>query len=103
MLREIRRVLRPDGELRVYEHVVARNRLGRLAQRVLDRLLWPRMLDGCHLSRDISRLVGSAGFEWVQQRRVWFARLPFMIPSGPHIIGAARPASAVSGDQTRQP
>ncbi len=103
MLHEIRRVLRPGGELRVYEHVAAHNRLGRLAQRILDRLLWPRMLDGCHLSRDISRFIDSAGFEWVQQRRVWFARFPFMIPSGPHILGAARPISTVIGDQTRRP
>jgi SAM-dependent methyltransferase len=96
ILGEIRRVLRPAGELRVYEHVAARSFLGRLMQRALDRSIWPRMFDGCHVSRDTATAITSAGFEWIEQRHVWFARMPLMYPSGPHVIGRARPGP---GDQ----
>ena len=45
-LAEVRRVLRPGGELRVFEHVVARNPVARAAQRAADATFWPRAF-GC--------------------------------------------------------
>ena len=46
---EIRRVLRPEGELRFYEHVVARCQPKRLLLQVIDRSgIWPAIAGGCH-------------------------------------------------------
>jgi hypothetical protein len=54
-LDEAARVLRPNGELRFYEHVVARNRRLARMQRLFDATFWPRLFGGCHTSRDTSR------------------------------------------------
>lgn len=40
-LAELRRVLRPGGELRFYEHVLSPNEAGRRVQRALDATVWP--------------------------------------------------------------
>ncbi len=60
-LRELHRVLRPDGELRFYEHVASSEpRLARW-QRTLD-LVWPGIAGGCHASRDTAHAIADAGF-----------------------------------------
>src|SRR4051794_5952419 len=51
-LREVRRVLRPGGEVRYFEHGRGGGRVMTLTQRALDRTLWPTLNGGCHLSRD---------------------------------------------------
>ena len=60
-LKEIRRVLRPDGQLRFVEH--GRSPEPRVA-RWQDRLtpLQKRLAGGCHLNRPIDRLIEGAGF-----------------------------------------
>lgn len=60
-LREIRRVLQPDGRLLFVEHGGAPDRGIRWLQ---DRLtpLWRRLAGGCHLNRPIDRMIGRAGF-----------------------------------------
>lgn len=60
-LREMRRVLRPDGQFRFVEH--GRSPEPRVA-RWQDRLtpLQKRLAGGCHLNRPIDRLIEAAGF-----------------------------------------
>ena len=60
-LAEVRRVLRPGGELRMLEHVRA---TGPLAARIQDFLqpLWTRVTGGCHPNRDTEKNVESSGF-----------------------------------------
>jgi ubiquinone/menaquinone biosynthesis C-methylase UbiE len=60
-LREMRRVLRPDGRLLFVEHGRASD--PRVA-RWQDRLdpLWSRLAGGCHLNRRIDALLREAGF-----------------------------------------
>lgn len=60
-LREMRRVLRPGGQLRFVEH--GRSPEPRIA-RWQDRLtpLQKRLAGGCHLNRPIDRLIEEAGF-----------------------------------------
>lgn len=67
-LEEVRRVLVPDGELRLFEHVRWR-RYPRVA-RAQDALtpLWRVVADGCHLNRDIETLVKRAGLEMRERR-----------------------------------
>jgi ubiquinone/menaquinone biosynthesis C-methylase UbiE len=58
---EVKRVLRPDGQLRMLEHVRSRRRWKAAFQ---DRVqpLWTRLSGGCRPNRETERLVEAAGF-----------------------------------------
>jgi ubiquinone/menaquinone biosynthesis C-methylase UbiE len=59
-LEEIRRVLKPDGELRMLEHVRPSGRfLGWLADRLTP--IWRHLAAGCHLNRRTAEVLTSAG------------------------------------------
>jgi len=60
-LAEVKRVLRPEGTLRMLEHVRA---TGGLKARLQDRWqpLWTRITGGCHWNRDTEATVTRAGF-----------------------------------------
>ena len=61
-LAEMRRVLRPDGELIFCEHGRAPDAgVARWQARVEP--IWKRLAGGCHLTRDIPKLLQAAGFE----------------------------------------
>lgn len=82
-LAEARRVLRPGGELRFYEHVVS-HRAGKAAfQRAFTAVIWKRVAAGCHMDRDTGRAIAEAGFEVEELDRVPFQGLA-------HILGVAR-------------
>src|SRR4029079_15689679 len=68
-LRELRRVLVPGGELRMYEHVRSPRAPFRAVQRAVDRLFWTRALGGCRTTRDTEAAVRAAGFELVRIAR----------------------------------
>jgi ubiquinone/menaquinone biosynthesis C-methylase UbiE len=84
-LAELRRVLRPGGELRFYEHVLSPQEPGRKLQHALDATVWPRMMGGCRLSRDTAAAIAAAGFDVRQLRRFRIGASP----AAPHILGAA--------------
>jgi ubiquinone/menaquinone biosynthesis C-methylase UbiE len=88
-LTELRRVIRPDGELRFLEHVLANGGLSR-AQRVADRTFWPLVAGGCHAARDTKAAIEQAGFEVERCRRFPFRTSPVEVLVTPHILGAAR-------------
>lgn len=89
-LAELRRVLRPGGELRFYEHVVAESPPAAALQRALDRSgVWPAVGAGCHLARDTGAAIRAAGFAVERTRR--FLAGPGPAAAGiPHIAGVAR-------------
>ena len=89
-LREVRRVLRPGGELRFYEHVRARRPAFRAVQRGVDALFWTRALGGCMTTRDTVRSIGEAGFELVSLQRGFHSSSLLTITSAPYAIGVAR-------------
>jgi ubiquinone/menaquinone biosynthesis C-methylase UbiE len=88
-LAELRRVLRPGGELRFYEHVLARHPRYARFQR-LAGLVTPRLAGGCHPDRDTGRAIEEAGFEIERCRRFNFRTSPLDLPVAPRILGAAR-------------
>jgi ubiquinone/menaquinone biosynthesis C-methylase UbiE len=89
-LAEIRRVLRPEGELRFYEHVVPRCQPKRLLLQVIDRSgLWPGIAGGCHPARDTTEAIIQAGFDIEEIERFGFSAARFE-PLIPHILGTAR-------------
>jgi len=58
---EVKRVLRPDGQLRMLEHVRSQRRWKAAFQ---DRVqpLWTRLSGGCRPNRETERLVEASGF-----------------------------------------
>ncbi|MGH2984336.1 MAG: class I SAM-dependent methyltransferase [Solirubrobacterales bacterium] len=88
-LAEMRRVLKPGGELRFYEHVVAHKALPARLQRVADATFWPRVAGGCHLARDTGAAIERAGFTILRSERFPFSPTA-ALPSIPHILGVAR-------------
>jgi SAM-dependent methyltransferase len=83
-LAEVRRVLRPGGELRFFEHVVAHGRAAARVQLGLDRSgLWPRVGGGCHLA--------NSGLVVERCERFAMGGWPLAVPV---VLGVARRASA---------
>lgn len=87
-LTEAYRVLRPGGELRFYEHVLADTPRLAAWQRRID-VLWPRFAGGCHLSRNTLAAIEEAGFTLDSHRSFRFAPGKLAKPVEPHIIGIA--------------
>lgn len=88
-LAEVHRVLRPGGELRFYEHVLANsNGLARF-QRAVGHL-WPLLAGGCHPDRQTGDAIEAAGFAIEDARRFRFRPSFIETPVAPHILGRAR-------------
>ena len=89
-LAELRRVLRPGGELRFFEHVRPHDpRTAKLWQRADDSGIYPWLAGGCHAARDTEAAIRAAGFDVERCRRFPFKGGPV---TAPHIIGVARKA-----------
>ncbi len=84
-LAEMRRVLKPGGQLLFYEHVVADDpKLARVQRRMNP--VWTRLAGGCTLHRDTAAAISTAGFEVERLRRF---DMPRGGPVKPHVIGVA--------------
>jgi ubiquinone/menaquinone biosynthesis C-methylase UbiE len=90
-LSEARRVLRPGGELRYYEHVVSSVAVVGLLQRALDLTVWPAMFGGCHTARDTIGAIALAGFTIDHEEHCSIREAPLFLPMAPRVLGCARP------------
>jgi SAM-dependent methyltransferase len=98
-LEDLRRVLRPAGELRFFEHVHADRQPLRALQSLGDAsTLWPRLAGGCHAARDTLHAIEDAGFSVTDVRRLDFSP-GRPLPAVPHILGRATPG--VRGSDAR--
>jgi ubiquinone/menaquinone biosynthesis C-methylase UbiE len=88
-LAELRRVLRPGGELRFYEHVLANDpKLARWQHRIAP--VWRRFGGGCNANRETGAAIERAGFRMESCRRFPFSPCFITAPVSPHILGVAR-------------
>jgi ubiquinone/menaquinone biosynthesis C-methylase UbiE len=86
---ELRRVLKPGGEVRFIEHVRAAEARKARVQRALDRSrLWPLLAGGCHCGRDTVATLEAAGLQIEQIRS--FDLGPSWLHTNPHVLGRAR-------------
>jgi SAM-dependent methyltransferase len=88
-LGELRRVVRPGGELRFYEHVVGTGSFGAIQRKLDDWTIWPRLSGGCHGARDTEAAIAANGWSIERVRRFDFRAGPVALP---HVIGSARRA-----------
>ena len=86
-LREMARVLEPDGQLLFCEHGLAPDASVRKWQNRVDPL-WRRLGGGCHLNRDIPDLIGRGGFQITGMDTMY---IPGWRPACFNYWGAARP------------
>lgn len=87
-LAEFRRVLRPGGELRFYEHVRSRRPGFARWQRLVDTF-WPRLMGGCHTHRETLAAIESCGFRVTSCRGFGFPEGARVFPVAPRILGLA--------------
>lgn len=86
-LEQMRRVLKPGGQLLFSEHGEAPDESVRRWQHRIDPL-WTRLAGGCHITRAIPHLIESAGFEFVDVESMY---LPGAKIASYHSWGAAVP------------
>ena len=86
-LTELRRALRPGGELRFFEHVRSSQPLLGVVQDMITPL-WSVIGGGCHLNRDSRKAIDAAGFEIDELDRFTYRPLKF-VPAHAHILGRA--------------
>jgi ubiquinone/menaquinone biosynthesis C-methylase UbiE len=88
-LLEIRRVLRPDGQLLLIEHVRAHGRSLAAAQRLL-RGPWSRFARGCRCDQRTVEILHACGFRSDLRRGRWHAMPPIVAPL---VVGRAVPTA----------
>lgn len=94
-LAEARRVLRPNGQLRFYEHVSADQPWLRSIQHRIAPYT-QRYGGGCRPDRRTVQSISQAGFAVEKLRTFNFRPAWYAFPMAPHVLGTARPIATAS-------
>jgi SAM-dependent methyltransferase len=87
---ELRRALKPGGELRFLEHVRSERRRKARVQSILDRSgVWPWLGGGCHCARETLAAIERGQFGIARARRLDLG--PPWMHTNPFVLGAATP------------
>jgi len=100
-LGEVRRVLRPGGTVRFFEHGRGGGRVMTYTQLALDRTVWPPFNGGCHLARDPVTALRDAGFELGPYRRLLMPEKGPRLPTSYCVLGTAWRPDLGDTDATR--
>jgi ubiquinone/menaquinone biosynthesis C-methylase UbiE len=85
---ELRRVLKPNGEVRFLEHVRSDKPGKARLQRWIDRArIQPTLAGGCHCGRDLVADLEASGLRIEQMRAVTIG--PAWLHTNPHVLGRA--------------
>jgi ubiquinone/menaquinone biosynthesis C-methylase UbiE len=95
-LKEIRRLLKPDGKFLFIEHVLAKTRPRLLRWQKLVQPVWIPLCGNCHLTRDTERCILESGFRIEQIVRRCSSGGPVIV--SPTISGEARPSRSPTND-----
>jgi ubiquinone/menaquinone biosynthesis C-methylase UbiE len=87
-LGELRRVIKPGGELHFFEHVHSHSPRQARVENLLDHV-WPHIAGGCHPNRETEAAITGAGFDLEQIDRFGFTP-GFPVPKIRHILGVGR-------------
>jgi ubiquinone/menaquinone biosynthesis C-methylase UbiE len=87
-LAELKRVIKPGGELHFFEHVHSNDPGQARIENMLDHV-WPHIAGGCHPNRETQTAIEGAGFELQELDRFGFSP-GFPVPKIAHILGVAR-------------
>jgi ubiquinone/menaquinone biosynthesis C-methylase UbiE len=87
-LREIRRVLRPGGNLVFLEHVAAANGTSRRRWQNRINPIWKTFMGNCHLNKETEQAIVTEGFEIIQIEREGMRKAPPIVR--PTIRGIAK-------------
>ena len=89
-LAEIKRVLKPGGEYRFYEHVRYESAFGAFWQDAVMPV-WRWFAAGCHPNRDTVQAIRNAGFNVVElEKSKPLPPVPPMVFARPHVKGIAK-------------
>jgi ubiquinone/menaquinone biosynthesis C-methylase UbiE len=86
-LRELKRLLRPKGQLRFIEHVAAEDNPRLLTWQKRLEPFWKFIGGNCHLTRNTESVIKQAGFKSIQVEKTHFFGAPSIV--GPIIKGSA--------------
>jgi ubiquinone/menaquinone biosynthesis C-methylase UbiE len=89
-LAELRRVLRPGGQLRFLEHVRAGSRRAAAQDLLVHTGIWPKLNGGCRPNRDTLAALQASGLRVERSRELNIG--PSWLPSNPHLLGRAHAA-----------